>query len=50
MSDRQGSYIGRDSHHVGPTWNVSKGFNNLGHERLLGWFIAERTSFSMSGH
>ena len=27
MSDRQGSYIGRDSHHVGPTWNVSKGLN-----------------------
>ena len=25
MLDRQGSYIGRDSHHVGPTWKVSKG-------------------------
>ena len=25
MLDRQGSYIGRDSHHVGPTWNILKG-------------------------
>ena len=36
MSDRQGSYISRDSHHVSLTWKVSKG--------LRGTIVLEETA------